>query len=530
MDNRPNIIFILSDDQGVWAMHCAGTPELHTPNLDRIAAEGMRFENFFCVSPVCSPARASLLTGTIPSAHGVHDWIRSGNVDGEKFRKQGQEIPYGGGYARETRPEAFLEGQVTYTDLLAENGYICALSGKWHLGDSVRMQHGFSRWYSLGRGGCSYYHADITENGDIKVEHGRYVTELITDRALQWMDEMAKEENPFYLSVHYTAPHSPWAADQHPAKWIDYYKDCAFESIPDIPDHPDMTTGPVYHTERRRENLTGYFAAVSAMDEQIGRILQKAEELDSGRETLLIFTADNGMNMGHHGVWGKGNGTFPMNMFDTAVKVPLLVRWKGHIPAGSVNRELVSAYDVFPTLLELTGISWDGTETLPGKSFADLLLSVSVTHAERNALLENADKAAEGEGFPEGAAVAAQKEGFPGSAHEAASEDRTVVVYDEYGPVRMIRSKEWKYIHRYPYGYHELYDLRNDPGEEHNLYGDPRYAGKAAEMRRRMEGWFERYVRGERNGIMQAVTGAGQDCPVGKGGDRISIYGSVEEI
>lgn len=500
MGKRPNILFILSDDQGEWAMHCAGTTELYTPNLDRIAAKGMRFENFFCVSPVCSPARASLLTGTIPSVHGVHDWIRSGNVDGERFRKQGQENPYAGGYSRETKPEAFLEGQVTYTDLLAENGYTCALSGKWHLGDSVRMQHGFSKWYSLGRGGCCYYHADITENGGIKVEHGKYVTELITDRALRWMDELAKEENPFYLSVHYTAPHSPWAEDQHPTKWIDYYRDCAFESIPDIPDHPNMTTGPVYNTGRRRENLTGYFAAVSAMDEQIGRILQKVEELDSGRETLVIFTADNGMNMGHHGVWGKGNGTFPMNMYDTAVKVPFLVCWKGHIPAGRVNRELVSAYDVFPTLLELAGISWHGTKILPGKSFAGQLLSG-----------EKVDKSGEGVG-------------------KAAEEERTVVVYDEYGPVRMIRSKDWKYIHRYPYGYHELYDLENDPGEERNLYGDPRYAGKVAEMRRRMEGWFEQYVRGERNGIMQAVTGAGQDCPVGKSGDRVNIYGRVEEI
>ena len=85
---KPNIVFILSDDQGAWSMNCAGTPELYTPNLDRIAARGMRFENFFCVSPVCSPARASLLTGNIPSAHGVHDWIRSGNVDGEKFAAQ----------------------------------------------------------------------------------------------------------------------------------------------------------------------------------------------------------------------------------------------------------------------------------------------------------------------------------------------------------------------------------------------------------------------------------------------------------
>ena len=513
MDNRPNIIFILSDDQGAWAMHCAGTPELYTPNLDRIAAEGMRFENFFCVSPVCSPARASLLTGNIPSAHGVHDWIRSGNVDGEKFWKQGMENPYGGGYARETKPAAYLEGQVAYTDVLAENGYTCALAGKWHLGDSVRMQHGFSKWYSLGRGGCSYYHADVTEEGDIKLEHGKYVTELITDRALLWMDELAREEKPFYLSVHYTAPHSPWGEDQHPSRWIDYYRDCSFKSIPDVPDHPHMTTGPVYNTGRRRENLTGYFAAVSAMDEQIGRILQKLEKMDSKRETILFFTADNGMSMGHHGVWGKGNGTFPMNLYDTAVKVPFLICWKGHIPAGSVNKELVSAYDVFPTLLALAGISWEGAEKLPGKSFAGLLLSGD-----------------EGEAWEGSSEDAEERAGVREVSGGHVGRDRTVVVYDEYGPARMIRSREWKYIHRYPYGPHELYDLEADPKEERNLYGDPAHDKRVLELRGRMEGWFERYACGERNGILQAVTGAGQDCPVGKSGDRVNIYGRVEEI
>ena len=138
----------MSDDQGAWAMHCAGTPELYTPNLDRIAASGMRFENFFCVSPVCSPARASLLTGKIPSAHGIHDWLRSGNVDAERFAAQGRENPYGG-YRDERKPIRYLEGQTTYTQLLAEAGYTCGLSGKWHLGDSVCPQCGFSKWYTM---------------------------------------------------------------------------------------------------------------------------------------------------------------------------------------------------------------------------------------------------------------------------------------------------------------------------------------------------------------------------------------------
>ena len=101
---KPNIIMILADDQGPWAMHCAGTPELYTPNLDRIAEQGMRFDSFFCASPVCSPARASILTGKMPSAHGVQDWLRSGNLDGERFAAQGKENPYFEGYKQERKP------------------------------------------------------------------------------------------------------------------------------------------------------------------------------------------------------------------------------------------------------------------------------------------------------------------------------------------------------------------------------------------------------------------------------------------
>lgn len=114
-------------------MRCAGNTDIHTPNLDRLANEGTRFENFFCASPVCSPARASILTGCIPSQHGVHDWIRSGSLD-KKALGEHADHPY---FASERSPIQYLEGRITYPDLLAENGYTCALSGKWHLGDSM---------------------------------------------------------------------------------------------------------------------------------------------------------------------------------------------------------------------------------------------------------------------------------------------------------------------------------------------------------------------------------------------------------
>ena len=124
---RPNILFILSDDQGAWAMRCAGNEEMVTPNLDRLSATGIRFDNFFCASPVCSPARASILTGRIPSQHGVQDFLRAGNAT--FLPNDGLEIDY-------------IAGQPTYVELLAESGYECGLSGKWHIGHAALQRVG----------------------------------------------------------------------------------------------------------------------------------------------------------------------------------------------------------------------------------------------------------------------------------------------------------------------------------------------------------------------------------------------------
>lgn len=479
--STPNIVLILTDDQGAWAMHCAGTEVLQTPHLDRLAREGMRFDSFFCASPVCSPARASLLTGRMPSAHGVHDWIRSGNVDADAFAAQGRENPYGG-YADETEPIAYTEGMPTYTDMLHELGYACALSGKWHLGDSIRPQHGFTRWYTIGKGGCYYYHPDMVEQGKITVRHGAYVTDLITDRAVQYIDEMAHQESPFYVSVHYTAPHSPWEAEQHPKKWIDYYDRCDFSALPDEPDAPGMTTGPVYGTPRRHENLRGYFAAISAMDEGVGRIIAQLEKQGILDDTLVMFMGDNGMCMGHHGIWGKGNGTFPFNMYDTSVKVPFLMRYPPLVQhPGTVCPAMISACDLYPTLAELVGGSVpDG---LPGRSFLPTLRG---------------------------------EDGWD-----------AVVIVDEYGPVRMLRTRDWKYIHRYPYGPHQLFDLVNDPDERHNLADDPNQAERIVAMRRELDQFFLQYADPAMDGSREGVTGLGQLCRAGVYATRPDVYAAL---
>ena len=323
----------------------------------------------------------------------------------------------------------YLEGQTGYTEILADAGYRCGLSGKWHLGDSHHAQKGFDFWEVHAKGGGSYYGAPMIRAGEVH-EEPRYVTDVITDNGLRFLDEVRATSDPFYLSVHYTAPHSPWGRAQHPAEiYGDYFDNCLFQSFPQDSAHPWVEGNMPWvgdDPEKRRGALAGCCAAITAMDAGIGRLLDWLEKIGLRNSTLVIFTSDNGMNMGHHGIYGKGNGTFPQNMYDTSVKVPMLISHPGRIGSDEVSDDMLSHYDIMPTLLEYVGIQSPDCGDLPGFSFAPLL----------------------------------RGEGGSGRGE--------VVVFDGYGPVRMIRTRDWKYVHRYPYGPHELYDLNGDPEERDN--------------------------------------------------------------
>ena len=456
---RPNVLFIVSDDQGTWALGCAGNPEIRTPNLDRLAARGVRFDNFFCASPVCSPARASLLTGDIPSRHGVHDWIRVGSVG-------------------DTRVD-YLAGQTMITDVLADRGYRVGLVGKWHLGAADVPRPNFVKWFAHQSGMGPYYGAPMIDHDRPVVVDG-YLSDVLADVASTFVRDEARRPEPFWLSLNFTAPHYPWI-DSHPKAYTDLYEDCAFESCPQEPPHPWFAGGkPAIDrgVTERHASLVGYFAAVTAMDAAIGRVLDALEREGLAESTLVVFMSDNGMNCGHHGIWGKGNGTRPQNMYDTSVKVPCIVAQPGRIPAGRVNTDLVSAYDVFPTLVEWLGVPHASQRPQPGRSFVAAL------------------------------------------AGRPFEPDREVVVYDEYGPVRMVRTAEWKYVHRHPDGPHELFDLAGDPGERRNLVDDPHHADVVAALRGRLAGWFARYVDPARDGVDKGVTGCGQLGLVAGAGSR----------
>lgn len=466
---QPNIVMILTDDQGIWSLGCYGNQEIHTPNLDKLAKDGMLFENFFCTSPVCSPARASLLTGKIPSQHGIHDYLSGGN----------------GGCGQESI--AYLERHLGYTDILAEHGYTCGLSGKWHLGDGLNPQKGFTFWYAHQKGGGPYYQAPMIRDGELVNEPG-YITDVITQEALNFIDREKGKETPFYLSVHYTAPHSPWI-EAHPKAYTDLYQDCKFESCPqtDTP-HPWARLDTMEGYQKPRECLIGYFAAVTAMDASVGCIMEKLEAEHLKEDTLIIFTSDNGFNCGHHGVWGKGNGTFPVNMYDSSVKVPFVMCHPGRIPAGSIAKRMCSGYDFMPTLLDYVGLCEDQPEELPGRSFCDTLTG--------------------------------------GDGDDAKG---TVVIFDEYGPVRMIRSDQYKLIYRYVFGPNEFYDLQADPDEAHNLYGEPAYQDIIGSMKHQLDVWFVTYADPKLDGSREPVTGDGQRFMAGTRGPGIFVYGSKEK-
>lgn len=470
MAKKPNIVFILTDDQGPWALS-QHTPELITPNLTRMAQEGVRFDNFFCASPVCSPARCSIVTGRIPSAHGVHDWLGSGNVAASALTEEMRAL-----FRDEKEAVDYLAGMPTVFDALTESGYRMGFVGKWHMGDSMHPRPGFEYWNVLLRGGAHYKHADICVDGKPQF-CDQYITDYFTDRAVDYIDSVPS--SPFFLALHYTAPHTPWAHDEHREDLLKLYDECAFPSHPLRPIHPDqvgnMEIGDT--EEKRRYLLQGYYAAVTAVDEGVGKVFDALRRNDLLEDTVVIFSGDNGMNLGQHGVWGKGNGTWPMNMYDSSVKVPFIMWGPKWMRKGAVITNLCSHYDILPTLRDF--LQLPPLDNLPGESF------------------------------------------LPELTAPQPCKDRTLCILDEYGPVRMVRSRTHKLVWEPLRGNHQLYDLVRDPDEEVNLYGHPDYAAVQNTLLEELHRAFAQYTVPPFDGSKLCPTGSGQMGKVTREGDHV---------
>ena len=355
-DPNRNIIIILNEDHGQWALSSYGNRDVNTPTLDYLARTGVQMENAFTPIPVGSPSRACLLTGRYPSQHGMHDYLAN----------QDDEV--------ENNP--WLENEIFLSQLLSNAGYQVALSGKWHLSNDHLPQAGFEYWfthshhYPIEHGGPHIY----SDQGDFITLTG-YKTQILTDRAISFLRERNPKQ-PFFLLLSNTASHAPW--NRHPERLVDQYRHQTFESISDDVAYPfgKQNLESTFDTRLQpQEAQAQYYAAASQIDEATGRVMDELEANCLRESTLLIFTSDHGLNCGQHGMWGKGNATFPYNMVDESIRIPLIFNQPGYLYQGQRRNEYVDHCDVFQTLVDYAGLELPerGENYYPGLSFLPIL-------------------------------------------------------------------------------------------------------------------------------------------------------------
>lgn len=434
-DERPNVVFILTDDQRADCMSCAGHPFLKTPNLDRVAAEGARFENAFVTTSLCSPSRASFLSGLYAHTHKVIDNFTDYPADLASFPRR-----------------------------LAAAGYETAYIGKWHMGEaSDEKRPGFDYWASH-KGQGKYHDTEFNIEGRRQVLQG-YYTERVTDLAVEWLER--KRERPFLLILGHKAPHGPFVPEDRYresfARVDVRYPDTAFalEGKPGwIRERLDTwhgIYGPLYEFRKEfpdrseegvkvfAEFVKSYTATIRSVDDGVGRIYDALRRMKALDRTFLVFAGDNGFLLGEHGMIDK------RTMHEESIRVPLLVRYPKLVQRGTVVREMVLNIDLAPSILEACGAEPLGK--VHGRSFLPLLRG--------------------------------EKDGWRTSWYYEYNYERQF----PYTPnVRGVRTREWKYV-RYPHGdggsdrhRAELYDLREDPREKRNLIDDPAYASKVKEL------------------------------------------------
>ncbi|MEO7144625.1 MAG: sulfatase/phosphatase domain-containing protein, partial [Bryobacteraceae bacterium] len=295
-------------------------------------------------------------------------------------------------------------------------------------------------WCTVPGGGGPYRDPEFVENGRRVHVHG-YKTDHSGDCALNFLDR--HHRNPFYLLVPFYAPHTPY--NYQPETYRRWYNNSTFPCFPNTPMNPWQNAG-LAHLHGSREAKHAYSALIAGMDANAGRILQRLDDLGVRDNTLVVFTADQGWCAGHHGVWGKGNGTWPFNMYEESLHVPLIWNHPHRIQAGATPSPMVSSYDYFPTILEYLGIPAPSDPARVGRSYAPFLKGETPAWSNR--------------------------------------------LYFEYEYVRGVRTENLKYIERAKPWPSELYDLETDPGETANLVANAAYRKQRDALRTDLTRYF----------------------------------------
>lgn len=422
----PNIVFILADDLGWTDLGCQGSKYYETPNIDRMAKNGTRFTSAYTCGPNCQPTRAALMSGQYGPRTGVYTVGGTDRFD------------------TSTRPLVPVENVVdlpldklTLAQAVKPAGYATALFGKYHLGQTGKYhpsQRGFDKSITtMGK------HFDFVTQPKVDYPKGTYLADWLTDQGLSFIEK--NKEKPFLLCLHHFGVHSP-----HQAK-------------------PELIA-----KFKKKEGSGGhdspvYAAMIASVDESVGRVIAKLEELKLSENTLVIFTSDNGGVGGYREAGVKAGEGITNNaplhggkgmLYEGGVRVPWIAHWPQHVPAGRTSDEPINSVDIFPTFVDLSGAAPPSGYTLDGSSIKPLLLNTGTT--PRKPLYWH----------------------FPGYLGSGKDVWRTT-------PAGSVRSGDWKLIEFFETGKLELYNLKDDIGEKTNLA--EKNAAKVEELKGLLEAW-----------------------------------------
>ncbi len=439
-DTRPNILLIYTDDHGYNSISSYGSKLNITPNLDRLATEGMRFENAMVSYSLCSPARATVLTGKYAHQHGMY-----------------------------SIPQCFDGSQQTFPKLLQKNGYSTALFGKWHLHS---IPTGFDE-YGVFLDQGTYFDPDMIVTGATLEKTKGYSTDLVADRSIDWLKQQETKDKPWLLMCQFKSPHYSWDPDEkNKALFKDekYPHPHNFDQDPSKGKAPNELKVPIstlqewnhfpeawaaimpqgMNAEEQREwnfqtFMRNYLACVASVDSNTGRVLNYLEESGQLDDTLIVYTSDNGMFQGEHGLIDK------KFMYEEGLKVPLIVRYPKSIQKGSVSKDFVGNHQIAATFLDYAQIPIPGD--LQGRSFRPVLEGNTPADWDQSFYYHFLGT------------IADRKRGI-------------------YG----IKTQRYKLIHYYNnMDEWELFDLNSDPQEMHDQYDNPEYAAVIKALKKQIE-------------------------------------------
>ena len=445
----PNIVLIVSDNQSSALLGTYGNNEIKTPNIDRLAQQGIRFNNAFAINGVCSPTRATLLTGLIPSQTGIHVALPS-DID----------VPGWSG----------IEEFRSLPQTLSEAGYRSGLVGKYHLGMPQTPQLGFEYWVTFPSGHTTtFYDQTVIDNGETYTV-AQHLTDFWTEKAVDFLSRQNRDK-PFFLYLAYNGPYNlPPTVTMEPNNRHAAYYTAHTPAMPQEKIHPYLRNwaqggrGPTSLMVREgttawtaiealnnRTAMINAAAETTMVDDGVGVIMRKLEALGLDHNTIVLYTSDQGASYGQHGLFGNTSWSFPFTAHNINMQIPLIIRHPGRIPSGIASDRFINQYDLFPTLLGYIGMGDKSIANTPGKDFSPLLLGDDIADWDDTAFFE-------------------------------------------FVTVRVIRTPEWKYMKRLddeeP---NTLYHIGNDPEERLNLIDEPAYAKVVNELDRRLAAFFDRY-------------------------------------